>query len=157
MLTILEDKEQGIGFQVWPAGRALACLLLEPASSVARLVRNKAILELGAGCGIAGLAAAMAGAKKVFLTDRKETLPHLLENVKINQSTIPATSYVCAEELEWGKEIDSDLIHKDNIDVIIASDCMYWASLYDRLVMTLLRLSTPRLSFCLCTKPDARR
>jgi predicted nicotinamide N-methyase len=144
MLTILEDKEQGIGFQVWPAGKALASLLLDPASSVARLVRNKTILELGAGCGIAGLAAAIAGAKKVFLTDRKETLPHLRNNVKINQFEIPRTSQVCAEELEWGKEIGSEFIHKDSIDVIIASDCMYWASLYDRLVMTLLNLSTPK-------------
>ena len=144
MLTILEDKEQGIAFQVWPAGKALASLLLDPASSVARLVRNKSILELGAGCGIAGLAAAIAGAKKVFLTDRKETLPHLRNNVEINRVAIPTTTHVCAEELEWGKEIGSEFIHKDNIDVIIASDCMYWASLYDRLVMTLLNLSTPK-------------
>ena len=144
MLEILETKELGIGYQVWPAGSILASLLLNPDSSVAKLVRNKTILELGSGCGIAGLAAALAGAKKIFLTDRKEVVPHLRQNVEINRAQIPASSCVWVEELEWGTEIDQSPINKEAIDVIIASDCMYWASLYDKLIMTLLRLSAPR-------------
>jgi predicted nicotinamide N-methyase len=144
MLTVLETKELGIGYQVWPAGSIIASLLLDPATSVARLVRNKTILELGSGCGIAGLAAAFAGAKKVYLTDRKEVLSHLRDNVEINRHDIPANSTVVVEELEWGKDLDPLRFDRDAIDVIIASDCMYWASLYDRLVMTLLSLSAPK-------------
>ena len=144
MLTVVESRESGIGYQVWPAGSILAALLLDPNTGVARLVNNKTILELGSGCGIAGLAAAFAGAKKVFLTDRKEVLDHLRENLEINRSKLPVPDAVMVEELEWGKEVNPQLINRDSIDVIIASDCMYWASLYERLVMTLLSLSTPK-------------
>ena len=50
---------------LWPAGRALATRL----SAEPDLVRGLRVLELGTGLGIAGIAAADAGARHVFLSD----------------------------------------------------------------------------------------
>ena len=50
---------------LWPAGRALAARL----SAEPGLVRGLRVLELGTGLGIAGIAAADAGARHVFLSD----------------------------------------------------------------------------------------
>ncbi len=50
---------------LWPAGRALATRL----SAEPGLVRGQRVLELGTGLGIAGIAAADAGARHVFLSD----------------------------------------------------------------------------------------
>ena len=49
---------------LWPAGRALATRL----SAEPDLVRGRRVLELGTGLGIAGIAAADAGARHVFLS-----------------------------------------------------------------------------------------
>ena len=49
---------------LWPAGRALATRL----SAEPELVRGLRVLELGTGLGIAGIAAADAGARHVFLS-----------------------------------------------------------------------------------------
>ena len=51
--------------EIWPAGRALATRL----SAEPDLVRGQRVLELGTGLGIAGIAAADAGARHVFLSD----------------------------------------------------------------------------------------
>ena len=50
---------------IWPAGRALATRL----SAEPDLVRGRRVLELGTGLGVAGIAAADAGARHVFLSD----------------------------------------------------------------------------------------
>ena len=50
---------------IWPAGRALATRL----SAEPSLVRGRRVLELGTGLGIAGIAAADAGARHVVLSD----------------------------------------------------------------------------------------
>jgi len=53
--------------RVWPSALALAeCLLARP-----ELVRGKRVADVGAGLGVAGLAAALAGAREVALLDRE--------------------------------------------------------------------------------------
>ena len=52
----------------WPGGQALARLLLDRPA----LVRGKQIVDFGAGCGIAGIAAAKSGARGVTAVDIDE-------------------------------------------------------------------------------------
>ena len=58
----------GAGDVVWPAGLAFSRLLVHCPS----FVQGKRVLELGAGLGAVGLAAATAGAASVLLTDYDE-------------------------------------------------------------------------------------
>ena len=51
--------------QQWPAGQMLSEYIAAHSDSVT----GKRVLELGAGCGLAGMAAVKAGAKMVLLTD----------------------------------------------------------------------------------------
>jgi predicted nicotinamide N-methyase len=59
--------------QVWRGSLLLADLLL----SRPQLVAARTIAELGAGCGLAGVAAARAGAGRVLATDLPPLLPQL--------------------------------------------------------------------------------
>jgi predicted nicotinamide N-methyase len=52
---------------LWQGSVALACEILENPE----LVKGKRVIDLGTGLGLAGIAAAMAGAKEVVLTDRE--------------------------------------------------------------------------------------
>ena len=65
---------------MWPCARALAEHLVAPpapnaAAAATAPLRSKRVLELGAGCGYAGLAAWLAGAEAVCLTDLPENVP----------------------------------------------------------------------------------
>ena len=52
---------------VWPAGVVMARALQHP--EIAIFIAGKRVLELGSGCGVAGLVAAAMGAAHVSLTD----------------------------------------------------------------------------------------
>lgn len=53
---------------LWHGGAALASAVLERPE----LVRGKRVIDLGCGLGVAGIAAAMAGAREVVMSDREE-------------------------------------------------------------------------------------
>ena len=50
-----------------------------PQSDLAAMVKGKGVLELGSGCGVVGMAAAMAGASSVMLTDQAEVGPQKVQ------------------------------------------------------------------------------
>ena len=120
--------ELGTGTTVWRGGLQLARLLTVPSSSLSipslsHLIRNKRVLELGSGTGLAGLAAGGAGASSLLLTDLPPVLPLLRSNVSRNSfiQTMQGCP-VSVSALEWGPGAAPP-----GIDVILAADCCYHA------------------------------
>merc|ERR1719261_2381890 len=103
-LTIREGPARTIesGARVWPSGEALARVL------EGQSVLGKRVLELGAGTGVAGLAAARQGAD-VVVTDLPEMMPLLSANIRANSLGARAQ----ALPLQWGDPsgVDAALEH----------------------------------------------
>lgn len=91
----------------WAGGRALANFIVNNHD----LVEGKTVLDFGCGSGIAGIAAALRGAKKVYVADIDA---HALMAVEINS----ALNGVHLDVIDI-----NDL--PDGIDLLIASDVLY--------------------------------
>ena len=135
--------------RVWPCARALAEWLTH--SQEAPALEGCAVLELGAGCGLSGLAAWLAGAR-VCLTELAENVPRLQELVAFNQ----AASMVTVAALDWTQPLPA-AISAARWDVILAADCVFWAELFTPLLITLRTLvessarqgAAPRVILCM--------
>ena len=91
-LTIYEDPAgAGPGGALWDA----AVVLAHHVHCMAQVLRGARVVELGAGTGLPGLAAARLGAH-VTLTDRARALPLLRRNAECNGLEVAVL------ELEWG-------------------------------------------------------
>jgi precorrin-6B methylase 2 len=97
------------------------------------------VLELGAGCGIVGIALAqMIPNSAVYLTDLPEAQDMLRMNVDIAK---PAQgSSLRLGLLEWGSEIINETL-PNRIDFVLISDCTYNADSCSALVQTLVGLA----------------
>lgn len=94
----------------WASGQALARFILDNR----RLVRDKVVLDFGAGSGVAGIAAAKAGARKVIACDIDPASRKAIQaNAKLNQ----------VEVQTWGKIIFPN--QDFEFDVILAGDVCY--------------------------------
>lgn len=136
-IKVVEEPAFGIAHQVWPASRALAAFAAAGAFS------GRSVLELGAGCGLVGLAAAAAGANRVVLTDSSAAVERVALNIAANGGVVSraaggASGRCVAAVLEWGTSGGFDL---GEFDVIVASDCTYWRHLHGPLMRTLHKLA----------------
>jgi len=145
-----------LGAQLWVSGgvlaRSIACGCF-PAISGARCI------ELGAGLGAVGLAAALhGGADSVVLTDKAEMLPLLERNINLNG----LSSSCRAAELSWGA---SPTNHLGHFDVVLAADVVYPTkdpSVQEALKATISALCPPGsttvllLAYCARTDDDRR-
>ncbi|CAN6692327.1 unnamed protein product [Malus baccata var. baccata] len=79
-------------------------------------MKGKRVIELGAGCGVAGFGMALLGCD-VVMTDQVEVLPLLMRNVERNTSRITQMNSdsfgsIQAAELSWGND---DHVYKENL------------------------------------------
>ncbi|GLJ27336.1 hypothetical protein SUGI_0536510 [Cryptomeria japonica] len=96
------------------------------------------VLELGAGTGMVGIAAALLGAH-VTITDLPHVLPNIEFNASVNEEPLQASKQggsVCVKALRWGEEEDVVEVGH-NFDLILASDVVYHENLFDPLLLTL--------------------
>ena len=111
------------GANIWPAAIVLARALAEPPLRAA--LGGASVLELGAGCGVAGLTAAMLGeAKDVVLTDlNAQTLANLQHNVSLHDdSGASSPTVVTAQRLDWR---DASTWPPQRFDLILGADLVY--------------------------------
>ena len=127
---------------VWPCSSVLVKYLDRNDT-----VQGKHILELGSGCGIVGICAAVLGASSVLLTDKllnnlqatyspdgelneeKASNPAVLldlirENVNMNTSALNTTDIRVAE-LTWGDLSQAQALDLRGATLIIGSDCTF--------------------------------
>lgn len=126
---------------IWPSSQALAAAVLGQGGD---LVRGKRVADFGAGLGLAGVAAALAGADEVVFLDRE---PLALDCCLVNaclHGCLPSSSDACivarsvleqevvyrktegkldAELFDWNDDVRGSHLH--GFDVILVCDCLY--------------------------------
>jgi predicted nicotinamide N-methyase len=94
----------------WASGQALARFILDNRA----LVRDKKVLDFGAGSGVAGIAAAKAGARYVVACDSDpEARKAIQANAALNQAAITTVGEIVFSAQDFG------------FDVVIAGDVCY--------------------------------
>ncbi|GAB5035308.1 methyltransfer with n-terminal ankyrin repeats [Nannochloropsis oceanica] len=137
--------EDTTGLGVWPASLILARWLVIQHKE---LLDDATVVELGCGCAVPGLAAALHGRPKVVhLTDlNPETLANAQENVQLNKESflVPdAAARVHVTAMDWGNKASYPAGAIGSVDVVLGSDLVYQKSLGPLLSQVLLRLLRP--------------
>lgn len=137
--------EDTTGLGVWPASLILARWLVTQRKE---LLDDATVVELGCGCAVPGLAAALHGRPKaVHLTDlNPETLANAQENVQLNKEhfLVPDTATrVHVTAMDWGDEASYPAGPVGAVDVVLGSDLVYQKSLAPLLSQVLLKLLRP--------------
>jgi hypothetical protein len=116
-----EDYTNSTGMTVWAGSEVLCDYLVTHPS----LVKEKKVLELGAGMGLCGTVAHKLGASSVCLTDGDiEVLENLRYNAEHSVSVDSNTDVTCPQ-LIWGHDLDTFAKTHGKHDIVIATDCAY--------------------------------
>jgi protein N-lysine methyltransferase METTL21D len=133
----------GTGLNVWDGSIALAKFLERYSEEY---VEGKDVLEVGAGTGLVGIAAALLGAKQVYVTDLEYSNGNLKENIRLNQPITADHNVMLPVEakiLDWFHPEAFEFWTCDESeimwipDIILASDVVWIESLVMPLVQTL--------------------
>lgn len=147
-----DPNSKHLGTTVWDASMVLV-KFLEKNCRKGRFspskLKGKRVVELGAGCGVAGFGMALLGCD-VISTDQVEVLPLLMRNVERNTSRImqmnpgsDSIGSIKVAELDWGNE-DHIKALEPPFDYIIGTDVVYAEHLLEPLLQTMLALSGPK-------------
>jgi len=140
LLRAVSYVDGGLGSRLWDSGPVLAAYLVSAAGRAR--IRDRMVVELGAGLGLCGVAAARAGASSLVLTDY---LPSLLANLEdvVAMQRPPLDAAVTVLSLDWrcfvappkadgggaeqaGAAVPTEVRPlRRNADVVIGSDLVY--------------------------------
>jgi predicted nicotinamide N-methyase len=81
MVYLSSALDLDTGGSIWHSSLSAAQYLL----SNPDMVKEKSVIEIGGGCGLLGMAAALAGAKYVVITDIETQIPLLQKNIDSNR------------------------------------------------------------------------
>ena len=139
-------EEDGTGLNIWDG----AILLANYLELHQNIVQGKRVLELGSGPGFVGIAAGLAGALEVVMTDLSYCIP--LMNANVERNMIAARSAGCqrmtCSVLDWycppSDSSQLDFAAGEIPDVILVADCVWLEELVAPLVGTIQTI----LQFC---------
>ena len=135
-LKTIGDKPGHVqsGQYLWPAAQAAGNYLIEHWNDIG----SDSVLELGAGCGLAGIVASkLKGVERVVWTDYDHGSLQLLE--ENSQENCTCKSFV--HFLEWGKSIDAE-VRSDNeypdggFRLVVGTDLIYCKEVIEPLFHT---------------------
>ncbi|KAJ9606115.1 hypothetical protein H2200_009076 [Cladophialophora chaetospira] len=133
-LRLLEDTGESIARHIWDASlgflmffaRALFLSPPQEMSTIAKLVRSSKVrrlrvLELGAGCGVVGIAFAQLIKCDMLLTDLEDAQEILSTNSR--HASPMAGSTIQTEVLDWASSLEGS--SNSIFDLVLVSDCIY--------------------------------
>ncbi|WRT70527.1 uncharacterized protein IL334_007525 [Kwoniella shivajii] len=152
------DAGPGCGGVAWAAGEVLSRYISYRYSIDPTILRNKKVLELGSGTGLVGIVAGLLDpSSEVWVTDQEILLDLMEINAELNiPSPIPiptptwTTSNITsvigrrnvhAVELNWGEDLSDSDIPIEEIDLVLAADCVYFEPAFPLLIKTLCDLA----------------
>ncbi|KAL9030539.1 MAG: hypothetical protein Q9196_001360 [Gyalolechia fulgens] len=146
---LLQDDPTECGGQLWPGGMVLAQYLLRYKMQE---LKDKTILELGAGSGLVGLALALHPLRpsSIHLTDLPPILLLLRHNISLNSPLTPTSAHI----LEWGSPIPTSVHSPPGI--LVAADCVYFEPAFPLLLQTMQDLIGPDTVCYFCFKKRRR-
>ena len=128
-ITLNEPALQAdnLGLKTWASSFLLAKRLRTLRGGMPKLHSDARILELGAGTGLVGLAAAAVFKTRVVLTDLPEIVPNLQRNAAANLDVVAAYGGdIEASILDWSKPEEFALDSKPrSFPLILAADPIY--------------------------------
>ncbi|KAH6862586.1 putative methyltransferase-domain-containing protein [Alternaria alternata] len=125
------------GHFLWNAGRTISDYLEEHAG---KLVKDRTILELGAGAGLPSLVCALNGAAQTVVTDYPDA--ELVENLQYNVDHCELLSKppkIVAEGYLWGAPTDDLMKYlpdSSGFDVLVLADLLFNHSEHAKLIKT---------------------
>ncbi|KFP02499.1 Protein N-lysine methyltransferase METTL21A, partial [Calypte anna] len=125
-------RRLGVAAVVWDAAVVL-CAYLEMGGVD---LRDRSVIELGAGTGLLGIVATLLGAR-VTITDRAVALELLESNVQANLPPELRPRAV-VKELTWGKDLGN--FPPGTFDFILGADIVYLEETFEELLQTLEHL-----------------
>ncbi|KAJ9607925.1 Protein-lysine N-methyltransferase efm6 [Cladophialophora chaetospira] len=151
-LLLHEDLQEGCGGQLWPAGMVLSKYILQYHGD--GNLKEKSIVEIGAGGGLVGLAVALGceigDGQKIHITDQIPMLALMKRNIALNklEKRVVATVY------DWGSAPPPAILpgDSDHPDVVLAADCVYFEPAFPLLLKTLSDLIGPSTTCYFCFK-----
>uniref|UniRef100_H0ZIF0 Protein N-lysine methyltransferase METTL21A n=1 Tax=Taeniopygia guttata TaxID=59729 RepID=H0ZIF0_TAEGU len=129
-------RRLGVAAVVWDAAVVL-CAYLEMEGID---LRDRSVIELGAGTGLLGIVVTLLGAR-VTITDRAAALEFLESNVQANLPPELRPRAV-VKELTWGKDLDN--FSPGAFDLILGADIVYLEETFAELLQTLEHLCSER-------------
>ncbi|KAJ1453402.1 putative methyltransferase-domain-containing protein [Pelagophyceae sp. CCMP2097] len=145
MIISQDSNSSDCGTVLWEVAVIWARLLDAGAlpDLAADKIAGRRILELGAGCGVAGMALALRGARVTF-TDLPALVPHLEANVRRN---LGARDFDVVG-FDWSLEYPPRLVDQA-FDLVLATDCVYHAHLVKPLLRALVQCCSKQTTLIL--------
>ncbi|CAM8909148.1 unnamed protein product [Rhodiola kirilowii] len=126
-----DNGSMHVGTSVWPCSLVLVKFIERwhsttpntpnPYSEILNFA-NKRAIELGTGCGVAGMGLYLLGMKDIVLTDITPVMPALKHNMKRNKQTLGKNLKIAHLYWENGQQIRS---LNPPFDVVVAADVVY--------------------------------
>jgi len=125
-LPMADGVHASTGCQLWSSSIVLARhLMARP-----HVVEKKKVLEVGAGCGLLGLAVARLAQSTLITDGDEEVVRNLSRNIDLNRSLWNSNGHDCLKNvthrvLRWEELIENPWPKEDHVEVIVASDVIY--------------------------------
>ena len=148
-LIICENKSRGIAHQIWPAAK-LFCEYIDNNNEIlfSKDATNVNILELGAGLGLCSIFLSGLFSKRenvrahVIMTDLPEAIEGMNKNISLNSNLEFSNVILESAILCWGNRdhLHACLSRFESCPIVIATDCIYWTSLFQPFLATVHEL-----------------